>query len=32
MHSSKVLYPRNQFPDDEDLDGDANDNVSQASS
>jgi tetratricopeptide (TPR) repeat protein len=31
MHSSKVLYPRNQFPDDEDLDDNA-DNLSQASS
>lgn len=31
MHSSKVLYPRNQFPD-EDLDNGDADNASQASS
>lgn len=31
MHANKVLYPRNQFPDDDDLEG-ANDNASNASS
>lgn len=31
MHSSKVLYPRNQFPDNDDVIGDG-DNVSQNSS
>ena len=31
MHANKVLYPRNQFPDDDDLQG-PNDNASNASS
>ena len=32
MHANKVLYPRNQFPDDEDLQGPNGDNASNASS
>lgn len=32
MHANKVLYPRNQFPDDEDLQGPNGDNQSNASS
>jgi hypothetical protein len=32
MHANKVLYPRNQFPDEEDLDGPNAENASNASS
>ena len=32
MHANTVLYPRNQFPDDEDLLGPNGDNASNASS
>lgn len=32
MHANKVLYPKNQFPDDEDNEGPNADNVSNASS
>lgn len=32
MHANKVLYPKNQFPDDEDNEGSNADNVSNASS
>ena len=32
MHANKVLYPRNQFPDEDDLAGPNGDNASNASS